>query len=244
MDVPIRDARGCIDQNNAPRHAPARAPPSSLICQRNSLSTGSEAMVATQTEIRRRAARRQAAATLPQGARGGAASAKSWREHVVLAQPHRRGDADQRCGSAFGRFCKRCAVNTAGETAAPKYEGLVRRWRAARGVPTHAAARPWRDSRRAERSLGARLGARILRYDRAMTRRVSKAWLALKQMLLMDYDIGLDQAPPPSSPSPPSSKPRRPRGRAGPRPNPLPQAGRRGALALLPQGDDDAAHSP
>ena len=155
-------------------------------------------------------------------------------KHVVLAQPHRRGDADQRCGSAFGRFCKRCAVNAAGETAAAEYEGLVRRWRAARGVPTHlrlglggtgegpseASVRVW--------------GARILRYDRAMAQASFEGWLALKQMLLMDYDIGLDQAPAALLALAALIEATGARGgRANPHPNPLPQAGE-GAPTLLP----------
>lgn len=55
---------------------------------------------------------------------------------TVLAQPHRQGNTDQRCATALGRFCMAHRVPLDVMYAAEEYEGLVRRWRAAKGVPT------------------------------------------------------------------------------------------------------------
>lgn len=54
---------------------------------------------------------------------------------VVLAQPHRMGETSDLAGSAFGRFCLRIKAKRALYDAGQDYAGLVRRWRAAKGVP-------------------------------------------------------------------------------------------------------------
>jgi len=55
---------------------------------------------------------------------------------TVLAQPHRRGNTDQRCESALGRFSiANPKLRRELFDAASDYAGLKRRWRAAKGVP-------------------------------------------------------------------------------------------------------------
>ena len=55
---------------------------------------------------------------------------------TVLAQPHRRGNTDQRCASALGRACMALGLPQSYYDAGQNYAALRRRWRAAKGIPT------------------------------------------------------------------------------------------------------------
>ena len=55
---------------------------------------------------------------------------------VVLAQPHRRGSRSQWRESAFGRFCDDHKLREEIYDGGNAYSDLLRRWRAAKGVPT------------------------------------------------------------------------------------------------------------
>lgn len=59
---------------------------------------------------------------------------------TVLAQPHRRGNYDQLCASALGRFILNHRTDGRGLRrelfeAGEEYAGTVRRWRASKGIP-------------------------------------------------------------------------------------------------------------
>ncbi len=54
---------------------------------------------------------------------------------TVLAQPHRRGNYDQLCASALGRFVLNHKMRRELFEAGEEYAGTVRRWRAAKGIP-------------------------------------------------------------------------------------------------------------
>jgi hypothetical protein len=56
-------------------------------------------------------------------------------KQVVLAQPHRRGERDQKASSALGRLCLRNKLEGELYQAGEDYGNLVRRWRIAKGVP-------------------------------------------------------------------------------------------------------------
>jgi hypothetical protein len=56
-------------------------------------------------------------------------------KQVVLAQPHRRGERDQKAASALGRFCLRHKLEGELYQAGEDYGNLVRRWRIAKGIP-------------------------------------------------------------------------------------------------------------
>ena len=64
---------------------------------------------------------------------------------VVLAQPHRRGNRDQKCGWPLGEFAltHRLAIgwNESLYDAGCEYSALVRRWRLAKGLPDPSAGR-------------------------------------------------------------------------------------------------------
>ncbi len=54
---------------------------------------------------------------------------------VVLAQPHRRGNTDQKCSSALGRLVLARKLRSEVYDAGNEYADIVLAWRAARGVP-------------------------------------------------------------------------------------------------------------
>lgn len=67
------------------------------------------------------------------------------REHemaVVLAQPHRRGERDQKAASALGRFVLQQKLKEEVYDAGEEYAALVRRWRVAKGVPVQGRVGP------------------------------------------------------------------------------------------------------
>lgn len=75
--------------------------------------------------------------------RDAATRAASEREmSVVLAQPHRRGDSDQRRASAWGRFCLRNKLARELFDAGERYGQIYSRWcllKAGRAVEGHSA---------------------------------------------------------------------------------------------------------
>lgn len=64
---------------------------------------------------------------------------------VVLAQPHRRGNSDQKCGWPLGEFAIAHRADLGWDEAlyhaGCEYSGLVRRWRLAKGLPDPSAGR-------------------------------------------------------------------------------------------------------
>ena len=64
---------------------------------------------------------------------------------VVLAQPHRRGNTDQKCGWPLGEFAiankARIGWDEALYDAGNEYSSIVRRWRLAKGLPDPSAGR-------------------------------------------------------------------------------------------------------
>ena len=59
----------------------------------------------------------------------------------VLVQPHRKGNIDQRCGDAFGRYCLQHNLPMAIYDAGAKYLHMTIRWRTMMGVPVTIDAR-------------------------------------------------------------------------------------------------------
>lgn len=54
---------------------------------------------------------------------------------VVLAQPHRRGNDHPWCATALGRFCLANRLKRELHHAGEEFADVMRRWRAAKGVP-------------------------------------------------------------------------------------------------------------
>lgn len=56
----------------------------------------------------------------------------------VLSQPHRKGNLDQRCGDALGRYCIKCGLDNDIYTAGDQYRNLITKWRVLVGVPINS----------------------------------------------------------------------------------------------------------
>ena len=54
---------------------------------------------------------------------------------VVLRQPHRRGNLDQKCATAWGRFVLRNQFGQPMYDAGEHYRAVVQRWRIIKGIP-------------------------------------------------------------------------------------------------------------
>lgn len=116
---------------------------------------------------------------------------------VVLAQPHRRGNTDQRAESPWGRFCLRAGpghrpldreIYDAGE----QYAGLKRRWRAARGVPTDLRLGVGGSGDGPSDITVAQWARTIARVEHAMARETVPGFLAIRGALFDHADIGLE----------------------------------------------------
>ncbi|GLS17886.1 hypothetical protein GCM10007874_09020 [Labrys miyagiensis] len=114
-------------------------------------------------------------------------------EAVVLAQPHRRGSTDRRCASVFGRFCLRLKLRQELTEAGEEYAATVKRWRAAKGVPTPFHNEASGSGRGAADATVAIWQRQMLAMERAMMEAGLKALLAVKQLTLDGNELGMDQ---------------------------------------------------
>ena len=112
---------------------------------------------------------------------------------VVLSQPHRQGNTDQRCESALGRFCLKHRLAREIYDAAEEYRGVVNRWRAAKGIPMElrqgigsGGDGPSEDTVRG-------WSKRILLMERALNRASNEARHAVCQIVLDGFELGADQ---------------------------------------------------
>jgi hypothetical protein len=114
---------------------------------------------------------------------------------VVLNQPHRRGNTDQRCASVFGRFTIRNKLSQDIYDAGEKYREAANAWRIAKGVPGIASDRR---GMAAKADLTADdvevLRRKMLGMERAMWYAAGhKAYLAVRQLVLDENELGMDQ---------------------------------------------------
>ncbi|MFN7610398.1 MAG: hypothetical protein ACK5QX_05595 [bacterium] len=72
-------------------------------------------------------------------------AAEERQKATVLAQPHRRGNTDQKCVWPLGQFAILCKArgnwDEALYHAGNEYSALVRRWRLAKGIPDPSAGK-------------------------------------------------------------------------------------------------------
>jgi len=108
---------------------------------------------------------------------------------VVLAQPHRRGDTDQRRASALGRACMRARLRLECYDAGEDYAATVRRWRAAKGCPTTLRLGGSSLSEGPDEATVARWRKTILECDSAMARESREGWIAAKAAMLDEIDV-------------------------------------------------------
>lgn len=116
-------------------------------------------------------------------------------KQVVLAQPHRRGNTDQRCATAIGRFfIRNPRLRRELPDAAERYAALKRRWRAAWGVRTMERASEGSGSGLGPSATAVRRwGAEITMAERAMMEASPAGYFAVRLLVLEDADIGTDQ---------------------------------------------------
>ena len=117
-------------------------------------------------------------------------------KHVVLMQPHRKGETSQLAGSAFGRFCLRVRANPRLYDAGQEYAALVRRWRSAKGIPQQVRLGEGRGGEGPSDATVMAWTRAINGLNRAMSKATIEGYLAMRQMLLDDYDIGAEQEGP------------------------------------------------
>lgn len=125
------------------------------------------------------------------------ASAAAEREatlSVAMAQPHRLGDADPRCSSALGRFCLRNKLKSELLRAGEAYAGIVRRWRAAKGVPTEGNGSVGGSGGGPSDATVREWGKQRLRCDRAMMKAHGDGMYAVVLMTLYEGDCPDGQA--------------------------------------------------
>jgi hypothetical protein len=110
---------------------------------------------------------------------------------VVLAQPHRKNSTDQKRGSAIGRFVMDRRMKPATFDAAEEYGALVRRWRAARGVPSELRDGPGGIGSGGPADATVRgWAARIEAIEAAVIAKSSARYLsAIRRLVLEDRDI-------------------------------------------------------
>lgn len=114
---------------------------------------------------------------------------------LVLSQPHRLGDSDQRCASPFGRFCIRYKLCTEILKAGETYAATVRRWRAAKGIPTNESLGGGKGGDGPSDKTVIKWGLERMRCDQAMASASRDGWLTVLSMLdpAHDFDPGADQ---------------------------------------------------
>ena len=114
-------------------------------------------------------------------------------EAVVLAQPHRKGNTDQRCATVLGHFCVRNKIRAELTDAGEEYGATVRRWRAAKGIPSPFHNEAAGSGRGPSDDTVATWQRRMLEMECAMMREGIRSLLAVKQLVLDGNDLGMDQ---------------------------------------------------
>lgn len=108
---------------------------------------------------------------------------------VVMAQPHRRGNDHPWCATALGRFCLAHRLKKDLHDAGEKFADLVRRWRAAWGVPVPISLGIGGSGQGPLMRTAAGWEEQIASVENAL-RRVSTAHLiAIRHLVLDDADV-------------------------------------------------------
>lgn len=144
--------------------------------------------------IRRRGRKRASGKREPNGRASRSKEPRVPVDATALAQPHRRGNKDQRCVSVFGRFCIRALLRSELFAAGEEYGVAVLRWRAAKGIPVGLVSRSGGLSEPRPPAVVQALGRRMLRMERAMAMDAGfTAYLAVRQLVVDENPLGMDQ---------------------------------------------------
>ena len=117
----------------------------------------------------------------------------------ITSQPHRRGaenPTDQKHESAFGRFCVRLKLREQIFIASEHFAALVRRWRAAKGVPTNLRLGQGGSGEGPSDATVARWGQEIAAIEHGILANCDpRGYLSIRTMILdeIDADRRLDK---------------------------------------------------
>lgn len=109
---------------------------------------------------------------------------------VVLAQPHRRGNTDQRAEGAWGRFCLRARLAREVYDAGEEYASVKRRWRAAKGVPSTIRLGIGGSGDGPSEATVMGWGRMLIRVEDGMARVNLAGYLAIRSAVFDQIDIG------------------------------------------------------
>jgi hypothetical protein len=108
-------------------------------------------------------------------------------KRVVLAQPHRRGERDQRASCALGRFCLKNKLELEFYQAGEDYGNLVRRWRIAKGIPVQGRPGPSKGIEPDEKVIRG-WGRRIMEIEDRLLKAAPGVLGAIGWLILSDED--------------------------------------------------------
>lgn len=114
-------------------------------------------------------------------------------EGTVLNQPHRRGNTDQKCASVFGRFCLRNKLRTELYDAGEEYASVTRRWQTAKGIPVQVSSPDPSSGLGVTKEVVKTWQTRMMGMERAMCEATANGHRAMRQLLLDQNEIGMDQ---------------------------------------------------
>lgn len=108
---------------------------------------------------------------------------------VVLSQPHRRGNTDQKCESALGRFCLRMKLREELYSAGKNYADITRAWRVAKGVPSQMVSGGPGSGNGPSDATVIEWGKKLARVQMEMQRETPEGYYAIRLLCLDGVDI-------------------------------------------------------
>lgn len=108
---------------------------------------------------------------------------------VVLAQPHRRGNRDQKCESALGRFCIRMKLREELHDAGKHYANITRLWRVAKGIPSQLVKGGIGSGNGPSDATVAEWSRKLSRVQTAMQRGTPEGYYAIRLLCLDNEDV-------------------------------------------------------
>ena len=114
-------------------------------------------------------------------------------QKVVLAQPHRRGEADPKAESPLGRLCLRHGLRAELYDAGLSYGSIVACWRSAKGIPmaTDRGVGGYGDG--PSEATVRRWQTQMLEIERAVSRCGIEALLVLRTLVLDEAEPGIER---------------------------------------------------
>lgn len=123
-----------------------------------------------------------------------AEKARRREQAVVLAQPHRRGEASPLAESPLGRLCLRNKLKRELYDAGMQYGSIVASWRSAKGVPMATDRGSGQGGEGPSDEKVRRWQTRMIEIERAVTREGGiEALLTLRTLVLDEAEPGIER---------------------------------------------------